>query len=68
MGISQIEKNKAILVGIYLLGHSHERTNYSLEELKRLAKTANLEVKMTFTQIRTASDPSWYIGKGKSKN
>ncbi|WP_339063101.1 GTPase HflX [Tepidibacillus marianensis] len=61
----QTEKERAILVGVYLPKQSHEKTDYSLEELARLADTANVDVALTFTQQRPTIDTSWYIGKGK---
>jgi len=61
----QSEKERAILVGVYLPNQSHEIINYSLEELSRLADTAGVDVTMTFTQQRSSIDTSWYVGKGK---
>ena len=60
-----MEKEKAILVGIYLPKQSEEKVDYSLEELKQLAETAYAEVITTLTQNRDSVDKSWFIGKGK---
>lgn len=59
------EKEKAILVGIYLPNEQKLQTNYSLEELGRLADTADAEVQLIFTQQRQQPDSAWYLGKGK---
>ena len=61
--MNQIEK--AILAGIYLQHESRQKTDYSMDELRRLAETADAEVQMVFTQQRTHIDPSWFMGKGK---
>jgi len=60
-------KERAILVGLYLSGIPKDKTDYSLEELKRLADTADADVRLIFTQQRSEYDPAWYIGKGKVK-
>jgi len=56
---------KAILVGVFLPTESHQKTEYSLEELERLADTAQAKVELVFTQNRSKIDSSWYLGKGK---
>ncbi len=56
---------KAILVGVYLPFKSEAKTDYSLEELRRLAETAHAEVQLVFTQKRESIHSAWYIGKGK---
>lgn len=53
------QKEKAILIGL-------NSTRPSMEELKRLADTAGVEVVLTETQARTR-DRSYYIGKGKAR-
>lgn len=60
-----IERERAILVGIYLSYISPLKTEYSLQELERLADTAQADVQLIFTQQRTHIDSAWYIGKGK---
>ena len=52
-------KEKALLVGL-------NSTEASMEELKRLADTAGVEVVLMETQSR-ARDRSYYIGKGKAR-
>lgn len=57
--------NSAIAVGIRLPDNNINEINYSLEELKFLAKTLGVSVKGSFIQNRENIDPSYYIGKGK---
>lgn len=59
------EKEKAIIVGVYLPFESRIKEEYSLEELQRLTETADGEVQLVFTQQRDAIDRAWYLGKGK---
>lgn len=59
------EREKVILVGVYLPTIPKPNTDYSLQELERLADTANADVQMIITQQRTRIDSSWYVGKGK---
>lgn len=59
------EREKAVLVGVYLPNVRQEKVDSSLEELKRLADTANAEVQLVFTQQRPKIDSSWFLGKGK---
>ena len=59
------EKEKAIIVGVYLPFESRIKAEYSLEELQRLTETADGEVQLVFTQQRDAIDRAWYLGKGK---
>ncbi len=60
-----VKKERAILVGVYLSKDSPYKTDYSLEELNRLADTAEAEVQLVFTQQRNHIDSTWFIGKGK---
>ncbi len=59
------EKEKAIIVGIYLPFESRIKEEYSLEELQRLTETAGGEVLLAFTQQRDSVDRAWFLGKGK---
>ena len=55
---------KAILVGVSTSYDIYD-INYSLDELKRLAKTLDIECLFSFYQKREKPDSKTYIGKGK---
>ncbi|MCI3922557.1 GTPase HflX [Paenibacillus sp. TRM 82003] len=57
--------DRAILVSLVLDGESDAIIEYSLEELRRLAETAGVEVLDTAVQKREKPDSKWFIGKGK---
>jgi len=62
-GFSTAEReNRAILVGV---GRRNDAIDESLEELKSLCDTDNIEVVGTFSQTRKLPDKHYYIGVGK---
>lgn len=57
---------RAILVSLELQKSSSSFTSeYSLQELIRLAETAGVEVLESMQQKKGRKDPKWFIGKGK---
>ena len=57
-------KPKAFLVGVCLNNREYEQAQRSIEELERLADTAEIEVVEKFIQNRKAIDRATYVGKG----
>lgn len=62
---STLEKEKAILVGLYGPSVPRWLANEYLEELELLADTAGADCTEKVLQNRPHPDPSTYIGKGK---
>jgi GTP-binding protein HflX len=59
-------KEQAILVSLELQKSSSTfSSEYSLQELTRLAETAGVEVLETMMQKKESKDAKWFIGKGK---
>jgi GTPase len=60
-------QDKAILVSLITdeVKRSGINTQYSLDELVKLAETAGVEVLSVLTQNRETKDSKWFIGKGK---
>ena len=56
---------RAFLVGVKLKGELQSDTESSLEELRRLAETAGMEVLAEIIQPRETPDPAYFIGRGK---
>jgi len=61
----EVQREKAILVGIELTGDDPEQTAYSLEELARLADTAGADVAGRLVQKRDKPDNATFLGRGK---
>ncbi|MCC3381031.1 GTPase HflX [Paenibacillus farraposensis] len=59
--------DKAVLVSLITdeVKRSGINTEYSLDELVKLAETAGVEVLSVMTQNRETKDSKWFIGKGK---
>lgn len=57
--------NKAVAIALRDPRIKKEETFSSLEELKLLAKTLNIEVVNTFIQTKDKVNPAYYIGRGK---
>lgn len=59
--------DKAVLVSLITdeVKRSGINTEYSLDELVKLAETAGVEVLSVMTQNRESKDSKWFIGKGK---
>jgi GTPase len=58
-------QERAILVSLLLKGERSTVSEYSLEELVRLAETAGTTVVTKLTQAKDRADSAWFIGKGK---
>jgi GTP-binding protein HflX len=56
---------RAFLVGVKLKGELQSDAESSLEELRRLAETAGMEVLAEIIQPRETPDPAYFIGRGK---
>ncbi len=62
----QVKQQTAILVGVVLSSDKDRKAEEDpLEELKGLAKTAEVKVLTTLEQNRHKPDLAWFIGKGK---
>lgn len=60
-----IEKEKVFLIGVFCGEDSRENYSDSIEELKSLAETAELEIEKVFVQFLAKPNSSTYLGKGK---
>jgi GTPase len=58
------EKVKAFLIGVCLDNREFEKSQASLDELERLAETAEIEVVDKFIQNRKGIEKATYVGKG----
>ncbi len=56
---------RAFLVGVKLKGELQSDAENSLEELRRLAETAGMEVLAEIIQPKETPDPAYFIGRGK---
>ena len=68
LGQTLIERSireKIVLVGVTLAGHSEEETEASLDELSLLIDTAGADEAARLVQRRDVPDHTWYLGKGK---
>lgn len=68
LGATLIERTfreRIVLVGVTLGGHTDEETEDGLDELSLLIDTAGADEAARLTQRRDSPDPAWYIGKGK---
>ena len=68
LGATLIERTfreRIVLVGVTLAGHTDEETEDGLDELSLLIDTAGADEAARLTQRRDSPDPAWYIGKGK---
>ncbi|HRE00834.1 MAG TPA: GTPase HflX, partial [Ilumatobacteraceae bacterium] len=63
--IERTKREKIVLVGVGLPGHSDDEVDASLDELALLIDTAGADEAARLTQRRDAPDHTWYIGKGK---
>lgn len=61
---TEIRIPKAFLVGACLDNRDYDRKNSSLDELERLAETAEIEVLDKFIQNRKNINKALYVGKG----
>ncbi len=60
-----MKKDRVFLIGVYWGEESKEHYSESMEELHRLADTANTEVVRSFIQSLRKPNTATYIGKGK---
>ena len=68
LGQTLIERSfreKIVMVGVTLDGHTDDETDASLDELELLIDTAGADAVARITQRRDTPDHTWYLGKGK---
>lgn len=65
--IERTIRERILLVGVILHGHSEEETDASLDELSSLINTAGADEVGRLTQKRDVPDHTWFIGKGKAE-
>ena len=63
--IERTKRERIVLVGVALNGHTDDEVDASLDELSLLIDTAGADEAGRLTQRRDAPDSSWFIGKGK---
>ena len=63
--IERTFRERIVLVGVTLAGHTDEETEDGLDELSLLIDTAGADEAARLTQRRDTPDSTWYIGKGK---
>ncbi len=59
------KKERGIIIAVKSQGVSRETVEDNLDELERLAETANAEVVFRLLQEKNRIDPAYFIGKGK---
>ncbi len=65
--IERTFRERIVLVGVTLGGHSDEETEDGLDELSLLIDTAGADEVARLTQRRDTPDTAYYIGKGKAE-
>ncbi len=63
--IERTKRERIVLVGVTLPGHTDADTEASLDELSLLIDTAGADEAARLVQRRDAPDHTWFIGKGK---
>ncbi len=63
--IERTFRERIVLVGVTLAGHTDEETEDGLDELSLLIDTAGADEAARLTQRRDVPDSAYYIGKGK---
>lgn len=63
--IERTKRERIVLVGVTLPGHTDEQTEAGLDELSLLIDTAGADEAGRLVQRREAPDHTWFIGKGK---
>ncbi|HNJ98950.1 MAG TPA: GTPase HflX [Ilumatobacteraceae bacterium] len=63
--IERTKRERIVLVGVTLPGHTDDDTEASLDELSLLIDTAGADEAGRVVQRRDAPDHTWFIGKGK---
>ena len=61
----KVSPTRAFLVGVKLKDELQSDAESSLEELRRLAETAGMEVLAEIIQPKETPDPTYFIGRGK---
>lgn len=70
LGQTLIERSireRIVIVGVTLSGHTDEETEASLDELALLIDTAGADVAGRLVQKRETPDHTWFVGKGKAE-
>lgn len=65
--IERTKRERIVLVGVTMPGHSDEDTEAGLDELSLLVDTAGADEAGRMMQRRDSPDHTWYIGKGKAE-
>jgi GTP-binding protein HflX len=65
--IERSVREKIVIVGVTLDGHTDEETEASLDELALLIDTAGADVAGRLMQRRDTPDHTWFVGKGKAE-
>lgn len=65
--IERTIRERIVIVGVTLPGHSDDDTDASLDELELLVDTAGADVVERLVQRRLAPDHTWFIGQGKAE-
>ncbi len=63
--IERTKRERIVLVGVTLPGHTDDDTEAGLDELSLLIDTAGADEAGRLVQRRDAPDHTWFIGKGK---
>ena len=63
--IERSRRERIVLVGVTLHGHTDDDTEAGLDELALLVDTAGADEAGRLTQRRDSPDHTWFIGKGK---
>ena len=63
--IERTKRERIVLVGVTLPGHTDDDTEAGLDELALLVDTAGADEAGRLVQRRDAPDHTWFIGKGK---
>jgi len=63
--IERTKRERIVLVGVTLSGHTDDDTDAGLDELALLIDTAGADEAGRMTQRRDSPDHTWFIGKGK---
>lgn len=65
--IERTRRERIVLVGVTLDGHTDAETDQSLDELALLIDTAGADEVARLTQRRDRPDHTWFLGKGKAE-
>jgi GTPase len=63
--IERTKRERIVLVGVTLPGHTDDDTDAGLDELAQLIDTAGADEAARLVQRRDRPDHTWFIGKGK---